>query len=76
MSDLLERPPCPVCGAPRCILVRTGQLGKTCGAQACRRKAQGFDVAHFRRMLGLRGKVQPPVGPVLKYQQAMSERTR
>jgi hypothetical protein len=39
MTPALDRPPCPFCGAPRCIRKREGTLGKTCGKRSCRGKA-------------------------------------
>ena len=67
------RPPvalCPYCGAPCCRKVRGG-LGKTCGSERCKRKAQGLTPEHFRRMAAAVG--SSPVR-VVQFQQAMSRR--
>jgi hypothetical protein len=59
---IVGQPPCPVCGAPRCVLVRSlttnakreagGQLGETCGKRTCaaRLRAERLGPTHYRKI--------------------------
>jgi hypothetical protein len=59
---IVGQPPCPICGAPRCVLVKNltakaaregrGQLGETCGKRTCaaRLRAQRLGPTHYRKI--------------------------
>jgi hypothetical protein len=49
---IVGQPPCPVCGAPRCVLVKNGQLGETCGKRTCaaRLRAQRLGPSHYKKI--------------------------
>jgi hypothetical protein len=62
MTAPVDRPPCPICGEPRCILVRCKQLGQTCGKGSCAAKvrAQRLGSDHYRKLTALaRSKRKP-----------------
>jgi hypothetical protein len=47
---------CPYCGNRCCRKVRDGQLGQTCGAERCKRKAQKLPRDYYRAIGSTGGK--------------------